>query len=213
MDISTITSTDGFKNFITFSLPGFIAVWPFTYLVIKYQNIDFATFQIIIFAAITILSLGVGLVIENIGNHLENYMAKSIPLKKTISKSEVTYYWRKYLMFNSIELLVSPVIFRYMSSLITSLKVELGLFISIIVMLCGQIWIELSPFPLFAGSYFLLYCIMFILLLLYLYWEAKDTIDVLHSCRKRIVDFAESKGNELIYSDNFVNESFTKYME
>lgn len=187
MDISTITKSDSFKNFIIFLFPGYLAVWPYLYLFIKYENIAFDTFQIIIFVVITIIAAGIGTVIENIGSHLEVCIAKKFGVYK-----EMEIYWIKYLLLKPQTGKEDFIYLIYISTLVISLKVELSLMIAVPIMIIGQIWIQISIYGLFTPCAFAIYIVGVILFLIYLYFETKHTIGILHKSRKNIIDHIEN---------------------
>lgn len=207
MDLSTITRTDSFKNFITISFPGYVALWPFVYLFIMEHNIDFSSFQLIIFVGYTILAAGLGILIEDLGGHLEQVFEKRVD-----SQDSMYYYWRKYLMYKSSHNSEDFIMLKYISVIVVRLKVELGLLLAIIIMLIGQIWVENSKYPILPdGCFTLSYFSIFIALLIYLRWESKHSIKTLHKCRKRLIDFIETNASLDVFSDSYKNNNLSNF--
>ncbi len=205
MEITSISKADSFKNFITVSLPGYIALWPFIYLVVNYAHIEFEDYYILISIIATILAAGIGIVIEDLGSHLENSIAESwIGVKR----ETLYYYWRRYLLANIDSKKPDLIMINYIGTVVIRLKVEIGIFISIIIMLLGQVWIEFTCFHLFDRTcYFFLYTFGFCLILVYLSFEFKDTIKKLHGNRKRFIDHMDFPEDHKVMGDDFVNSN------
>lgn len=145
---------------------------------------DFST---LIGFALFVLMFGIGHLILKMALRLE------ITLGNTVYKENLEEYnnvWDSYLG-TSFKAGIEPVVVRFYSTMLVGLKFELASIVSIIFLITeieviDQFYINLIPFYLHGPM-----LIASSVLIIYLYYEAREGIEELHKLRKQIINCAK----------------------
>lgn len=208
MNSQNLFKEDSFRNFITISMPGYFSTWPILILILQTHKIQTENIETIITIIWTVFSFGIGMILEDLGGRMELILEKQTKINQT----ELLYYWRRYLLLSDKNDVFTSKMMKYISSVVTRLKFECSMAIALVIMIILITMIQAFSEPIFSNACTLVIVIIFSLIsVYYLYIEAKSSIDVLHSCRKRLVDQNDYPNDPKNMNDEFTNQKFSNY--
>ena len=210
MDASSFFKADSFRNFVAITLPGYLATWPLLYFIIMKFQIDFNQFEFLIAFICTVVSIGVGMILEDLGGQIEIFLERKV----VKNKKELDYYWRRYLLFSNGERSNELKMMKYISSIVIRMKFEFDMIAAIFTMLISQIIFQVTDFSAFENNcHLMVYVFVFFLITIYLFYEARRSIDVLHFCRKHLIDYSDNTDDQKSLTDDFINPKFEEFIK
>jgi hypothetical protein len=171
-------------------IPGLFSALPFFLLFIN-SHADVKEYFIksegICSAAIFIIALTFGLILEDLGSWVEDMIFDFYHRKyEKEDKRDVNKEWDQYLTLE-ISDQTDVVAQRYLRTILIRMKFEYSFSISLVVMIIGLVFLNSKIH--FLSDNFILICVVIpILLSGYLMWEAKNSTELLIKIRKLILD-------------------------
>lgn len=206
MSITDYTKSDGFKNLLAIFTPGAIAIWPSYYYCILIWGGDVKETEALVFLSTIILSLSLGIILDEVGAWLENNIAyKLVPKHRpAVSYFKMRYYWRRYLTFNLSE--NNRIITKFISEVVVRLKVELGLLVAIPIMVGSVAIIQSTEYCLFGGCLALsIFSIIMFFIECLVFRLTYESIIALHDLRVLLINSIDNSEATGINSPSYLN--------
>lgn len=183
MDVTSFLKNEIFRPLTTLVIPGSFAIGPFVILCQNHSKpiSDFSKTNPNLYAAVLfILVLASGLVLEDLGGHLETKFSNDLE-KENIKHKLV---WHDYLKLNTQDQFIGQ---RYLRTIVTRLYFELSMVPALALFLIGFLCLDFfDPFIRCSGA--VVISILTIGLGVYLFFEAKRSVCVLSSLRETIIE-------------------------
>lgn len=177
-------------NRIVFQLliPGIFAVLPFFVLFLTKCNevkIYFKQSELMCFAALFVLSIAAGLILEDIGSLIEKCVWDRINKRRY---PEAEDEWERYLKLD-LPVDVPLIAERYLRTIVVRMKFELSFSVALFVMIIGIILLRIQTGFISSKCSFCISCIIVPLLLsVYVFWESWNSTKLLINTRKKILN-------------------------
>lgn len=189
MDPTSVLKNEIFRPLTSLVVPGSVALAPFILLCQNYsQGIQgFATknqgaYAVVLFIAV----LFAGLVLEDIGGHLEVRIADQLEASDKLNAVSPTHkeIWHSYVKLNTQDQIIGQ---RYLRTIVTRFYFELSATPALVIFLLGFHWLNFRlPFISSGGS--IVVSVIVFALIYFLYTEAKRSASVLSTLREAIID-------------------------
>lgn len=202
MDIIQPSFTEQAKRiFVGIFFPSIIAVWPTFFVVLQYVNHDnpelkkeIHSISFLISATVVIVMYGIGHFIEKIGARLEIYLEDMFCKSQGKAENRTFEDYRKEFNGRFYEYLSThfakdcePVIVRYYSSMLTGLKFELSLIVSLTIMCLSLFFWNIFYLNLPIMPELIVISVLSLLIIIYLLFEAYTGVYTLDFYREAIV--------------------------
>jgi hypothetical protein len=168
-------------------VPGIFSVFPFFILFInKVPSVNkyFSNSDGMATIALFILSITVGLILEDIGSNIEVYILDCINLKKFPNHK---IEWERYLELN-IAKNSNLIAQRYLRTILLRMKFELSFGVSLLIMSRGLFLLQ-NETNFFDKNTFIYSCLIFPLALsIFMFWESWSSSVLLINTRRKIIN-------------------------
>lgn len=184
MDFLSAFKSEVFRPIATLFVPGSTTVAPYVLILLNYNptiNIFWEDHPIIFVTLIIMSALSVGMILENIGSHLESAVWDE--LIETTTHTHLSE-WNKYLQ---LKFDIEPVGQRYLRTILLRMKFESSFGLSLFLCWLGLLWLNIKwqywqPFPFSVASVFILFLSAFLI------WESYGSAWTLADIRHLLVN-------------------------
>jgi hypothetical protein len=187
MDIASCMKTEVLRPLTTLVVPSSVAVAPYILVTAYYfpaTETFWGTHSIAFTAVVGVLVLAVGLILEDLGEHIEELW--DFVLKD--EKRDPTDNWKKYLKLSIGDEYVAE---RYLRTIVARMKFELPMCPALLTFIIGLVWLDYLH-DLWSARSIIELVVFLVIVLIYLLRQSYESARLLDDLHKHILDAVQA---------------------
>ncbi len=193
MTIPSTLKTEVLQPVTTWIIPGSIAVAPYILVTSHYfprvepfWNTSSGAF----FAIVAILVVAVGLILEDIGEHIEQLWDSILNCKAEDKGKDVTSTWHEYLKLNIKDEYIGQ---RYLRTILVRLKFELSMCPALVAFAVGLNWVNYL-YGFWSTQSIIELTVFSVGIMSYMFYQSFDSVMLLDKIHRLILEAEKTKG-------------------